>query len=119
VPFYLQPSLGGANSLRGYADYRFHDRNMVVVNAEARLALMTHMDLAFFADAGNVAAERRDLDLARKSYGAGLRFHTRRMTYARIDAARGDEGWRLLFRLTDPLDLSRLTRRLGAAPFVP
>jgi outer membrane protein assembly factor BamA len=119
VPFFLQPSLGGANTLRGYADYRFHDRNMLVVNAEARLALMTHMDLAFFADAGNVAAERRDLDLAKKSYGAGLRLHTRRMTYARIDAARGDEGWRFLFRLTDPLDLARLTRRSGSAPFVP
>ena len=119
VPFFLQPSLGGANSLRGYADYRFHDRNMLVVNAEARLALMTHMDLAFFADAGNVAAQRRDLDLAKQSYGAGLRFHTRRMTYANIDAARGDEGWRFLFRLTDPLDLARLTRRSGSAPFVP
>ena len=119
VPFFLQPSLGGANTLRGYADYRFHDRNMLVVNAEARLALMTHMDLAFFADAGNVAAERRDLDLAKRSYGAGLRLHTRRMTYARIDAARGDEGWRVMFRLTDPLDLKRLTRRSGSAPFVP
>lgn len=119
VPFYLQPSLGGANSLRGYADYRFHDRNMLVVNAEARIALMTHMDLALFADAGNVAAERRDLDLAKQSFGAGLRLHTRRMTFARIDAARGDEGWRFLFRLTDPLDLARLSRRSASAPFVP
>ena len=119
VPFYLQPSLGGANSLRGYSDYRFHDRHMLVVNAEARLALMTHLDLALFADAGNVASERRDLDLARQSFGAGLRLHTRRMTFARLDAARGDEGWRFVFRLTDPLDLARLTRRSGSAPFVP
>lgn len=119
VPFYLQPSLGGANTLRGYADYRFHDRNMLIVNAEARIALMTHMDLALFADAGNVAAERRDLDLAKQSFGAGLRLHTRRMTFARLDVARGDEGWRFLFRLTDPLDLGRLSRRAVVAPFVP
>jgi len=119
VPFYLQPSLGGSNSLRGYSDYRFHDRNMLVVNAEARIALMTHLDLAVFADAGNVAAQWRDLDLARQSFGAGLRLHTRRTTFARLDAARGDEGWRVMFRLTDPLDLARLTRRSGSAPFVP
>jgi hypothetical protein len=33
VPFYLLPSLGGKNTLRGYYDYRFHDRNMEVFNA--------------------------------------------------------------------------------------
>lgn len=119
VPFYLQPSLGGANTVRGYADYRFQDRNMVVLNAEARLALMTHLDFALFADAGNVAAERRDLNLDKQSYGAGLRLHTRRITFARLDAARGTEGWRVVFRLTDPLDLSRLSRRSPVAPFVP
>lgn len=119
VPFYLQPSLGGAHSLRGYADYRFHDNNMLIVNAEARIALLTHLDFALFADAGNVAARRRDLDLSRQSFGAGLRLHTRRITFARLDAARGDEGWRLAFRLTDPLDLSRLARRAPSVPFVP
>ena len=119
VPFYLQPSLGGSNSLRGYDDYRFHDNNMLVVNAEARIALLTHIDFALFADAGNVAAEWRDLDLGKQSYGAGLRLHTRRMTFARIDAARSEEGWRVMFRLTDPLDFSRLARRAAMAPFVP
>ena len=119
VPFYLQPSLGGANTIRGYADYRFHDRNLLVVNAEARVALLTHLDFALFADAGNVAADRRDLDLARQSFGAGLRLHTRRITFARLDAARGDEGWRMVFRLSEPLNLSRLSRRAAIAPFVP
>ena len=59
VPFYLQPSLGGPNSLRSFADYRFHDRNMLLANAELRIAMMTHVDLAVFADAGNVAARVR------------------------------------------------------------
>lgn len=119
VPFFLQPSLGGSNSLRSYADFRFHDRNMLVVNAEARIALLTHLDLAFFADGGNVAADRRDLNVDKQSFGAGLRLHTRRTTFARLDAARGDEGWRFLFRLSEPLDLGRLSRRLANAPFVP
>jgi surface antigen Omp85-like protein len=119
VPFYLQPSVGGHNSLRGYDDYRFHDRNMMLFSAEARIAAMTHVDGAFFFDAGNVAARVGDLNFDKRSWGAGLRLHSRRQTYARLDLARGDEGWRLMFRLTDPLHLTRVTHRTAAAPFVP
>lgn len=119
VPFYLQPSLGGHNTLRSYPDYRFHDRSMLVLNAESRIAMMTHVDAALFVDAGNVAARVGDLNLDKRSYGAGLRLHSRRQTFARVDVARGAEGWRLLFRLHDPLNFSRLSRRTAAAPFVP
>jgi hypothetical protein len=119
VPFYLLPSLGGANTLRGYADYRFHDRNLLAVTAETRVALFTHLDAAVFVDAGNVGARVRDVDLDRTSYGAGVRLHTERATLARFDLAHGREGWRLLVRTNDPLHLSRLSRRTAAAPFVP
>ena len=118
VPFYLQPALGGHNSLRGYADYRFHDRNMLLVTGELRAAMMTHVDAAVFFDAGNVAGRVGDLDLAKRSYGAGLRLHSRRMTFARVDVGRSDEGWRFLLRLDDPLNLARLARRTAPAPFV-
>lgn len=119
VPFYLQPSLGGGSTLRSYVDYRFHDRHMAVANAELRLAMTTHLDLAVFADAGNVASVLDDLDLEKRSYGGGLRLHTRRETFASLDAAHGGEGWRFLFRLTDPLALARLSRKTATAPFVP
>jgi hypothetical protein len=119
VPFYLQPSLGGHNTLRGYTDYRFHDRNSLVVNVEARFALFTHVDAAVFADAGNVGARVADLNLDQRSYGVGWRMHTRESTFARIDLAHGAEGWNILFRLSDPLHLARLTRRMAPAPFVP
>jgi hypothetical protein len=119
VPFYLLPSLGGANTLRSFADYRFHDRHMAVANAELRLALMTHVDLAMFVDAGNVAPRFEDLDFDKRSYGAGLRLHTRRQTTARLDVAQGREGWRVLFKLSDPLALKRVTRKTAAVPFVP
>lgn len=119
VPFYLLPSLGGSNTLRSFTDYRFHDRNMLAANAELRIAMMTHVDLAMFTDAGNVAARIGDLDLDKRSYGAGLRFHTRRQTFARIDIAHGSEGWKYLFRLNDPLSLGRLERRAAVVPFVP
>lgn len=118
VPFYMAPSLGGGNSLRGYADYRFHDRNLLLTTVEARLALTTHIDVAVFADAGNVAARVRDLDLHKRDYGIGLRLNSRHDTVGRMDFARGVEGWRLLFRTSDPLRLARLTRRMATAPFV-
>jgi hypothetical protein len=119
VPFYLQPSLGGQKSLRAYPDYRFHDRQMLVATAEIRIAAMTHVDAAVFADAGNVAADRADLNLDKRAYGFGLRLHSRRQTFGRIDVAHGDEGWRIFFNLRDPLNLSRLRRRTATAPFVP
>jgi hypothetical protein len=46
VPFYLQPSIGGHTTLRSFADYRFHDRNLFVLAAEARVSMMTHVDAA-------------------------------------------------------------------------
>ena len=119
VPFYLQPSLGGHNTLRGYTDYRFHDRNLLVVNVEARVTLFAHVDAAVFADAGNVAARVSELNLDKRSYGIGWRMHSRTSTFARVDLAHGAEGWRVLFRLNDPLHLSRMTRRLAPVPFVP
>ena len=119
VPFYMMPALGGATSLRSFADYRFHDRSTLLAQAELRLALMTHVDLAFFADAGNVAARVEDLNLDKQSFGAGLRLHTRRTTFARLDVANGEEGWRVLFRLTDPLAFTRVDRRAMAVPSLP
>jgi hypothetical protein len=119
VPFYLQPSLGGHNTLRGYSNYRFHDRNLVVLNLESRFALFTHVDAALFADAGSVAPRVSDLTLDRTSFGIGLRMHSQRTTFARFDVAHGAEGWKFLFHLNDPLHLSRLSRRTAPVPFVP
>jgi hypothetical protein len=92
---------------------------MVLVNAEARVAMMTHVDAAVFVDAGNVAPRFGDLNLDRRAVGAGLRIHTRRETFGRVDVAHGSEGWRFLVRLSDPLNLARVARRTAAVPFVP
>jgi hypothetical protein len=119
VPFYLLPSLGGHNTLRAYTDYRFHDRNLLVVNVESRFAMFPRVDAALFVDAGNVAARFSDLNLGKRGYGIGLRLYSRESTFARFDIAHGAEGWRFLFRLSDPLHLSRLSRRTAAIPFVP
>jgi hypothetical protein len=119
VPFYLLPSLGGNNSLRSYADYRFHDQNLLLTNVESRWGLWTHVDGAVFLDAGNVAARVSNLNLDKLSVGAGIRLHTERATFARLDVAYGAEGWAVVFRTSDPFRLARLTRRVAPVPFVP
>jgi hypothetical protein len=119
VPLYMQPALGGINTLRGFSDYRFHDRNLLVANAESRWALFAHVDAAAFIDAGNVAARVRDLNLDKTSYGAGLRVHSRTSTLARLDVAHSSEGWRVVFNLSDPFRLARRSLRASVIPFVP
>lgn len=119
VPFYLMPSLGGANTLRSYSSFRYHDRHMVLGGVESRFALFTHVELAAFVDAGSVAARARDLDLSKYSYGLGLRAHVHSSTLGRLDVARGPEGMRVVLSFSDPFGLSRLFRRAGLAPFIP
>ena len=118
VPFYLMPGLGGHNSIRSYTDYRFHDRDLVLVSAESRWGLTAHLDAAVFVDAGNVAARAGDLDLNKRAYGVGLRVHGQTHTLFRFDAAHGSEGWHMSFRLNDPFRLSRLLNRTAPIPFV-
>jgi hypothetical protein len=119
VPFYLMPSLGGSYTLRGYSNYRFHDRHLLLTSVESRFPIFVHLDGAVFVDAGTVAARVSDLGLDKKVYGFGLRLHSHRSTLARLDVAHTDEGWHMMFRSSDPFDLDRLTRWVAAVPFVP
>jgi hypothetical protein len=119
VPFYLTPALGGNDTLRGYIDYRFHDRNLLLASGEARVHVHRFIDVAGFFDAGNVAARAGDLDLNKTSWGGGVRLHTATTTLGRFDIGHSTEGWQYVFRLNDPFRLARLVRRTAATPFVP
>ena len=77
VPFYLLPSLGGANSLRGFLDYRFRDRDLLMLNAEYRWPIARVIDAAVFYDAGTVAPEASELTRRfNRDYGLGVRVHS-------------------------------------------
>ena len=97
VPYYLLPSLGGARRHRGYADFRFQDRHMMLVSGEYRWIPSRILDMALFVDAGKVTRDRRDLDFEdlKTAYGIGFRIHGPNFTPLRIDVARGKEGVRL------------------------
>ena len=119
VPVYLMPSLGGSNTLRGYSNYRFHDRQLLLASAESRWPIFAHLDAAVFVDTGTVAARAGDLGFDKSASGFGLRVHAHRVTLARFDVAHAAEGWHVLFRSSDPFNLDRLKRWVAAAPFVP
>jgi hypothetical protein len=95
VPTFMLPALGGGSTLRGYPSWRFRDRHRLLFSGEYRWTPAQLIDMALFADAGKVAARRRDLDLdnLKTNYGIGIRFHGPTFTALRLDLARGREGW--------------------------
>jgi outer membrane protein assembly factor BamA len=105
VPFYLLPTLGGENSLRAYADYRFRGRDAALLSAEYRWPVFRMMDGAVFVDAGTVGATAGELWRSRPAmnYGFGVRLHSNTRSIARIDVARGREGMRVIASLRAPL----------------
>jgi outer membrane protein assembly factor BamA len=117
VPFYMMPTIGGHNTLRGYNDYRFRDRNAAAFGAEYRLPVFRMVDAALFAEAGSVAPTARGLwrEGFNRDFGVGVRLHSSTKTFARVDVARGQEGTRVSASLTASLGGSRRS----VVPYVP
>jgi hypothetical protein len=99
VPAVLLPDLGGSHTLRGYAGWRFRDRNRLHLTGEYRWKAGHFVDMALFVDAGQVASRFSDLDVRKfhKTYGIGMSFHTPISTVTRIEVARTSEATSLLF----------------------
>ncbi|HWQ54347.1 MAG TPA: BamA/TamA family outer membrane protein [Bryobacteraceae bacterium] len=100
VPFYMQPTLGGSEDMRGYRPFRFHDNNSLVMNAEYRWEVFSGLDMALFADAGQVFHKTRDIGKGtlRKSFGFGFRFNVRNDVFFRIDTGFSREGAQIWFK---------------------
>lgn len=95
VPFHLMETIGGANSIRGFREYRFRDSRNLFVNAEYRWEVWTYLDLALFYDAGKVFSDVDDFGFSdlKSGYGFGLRGHGPTGMVLRFDFARSDEGF--------------------------
>jgi outer membrane protein assembly factor BamA len=101
VPFYLQPTLGGSQLLRGFVTDRFRDRSLLAVQAEYGWDLTPFMNAVLFYEAGTVAPRLRDIRAGdfRRDYGIGFRFGSARTVAFRTDVALGSgEGARLTMR---------------------
>ena len=91
VPFYLMPTLGGHDTLRGFRDYRFRGPHAMLLQGEYRFEIWSALDGAFFYDTGKVAEHRSDLDFRdlEHDYGFGFRFNTDNGVIMRADAGFG------------------------------
>jgi hypothetical protein len=99
VPFYLQPTLGGPDDLRGYERYRFYDNGASLLSGEYRWPVSQALELAFFGDGGNVYSRAgliglRDL---RGDGGFGIRFKNKQTTVMRLDVGVSPEGVKVWF----------------------
>ena len=94
VPAYLMETIGGANTVRGFNEYRFRDTRNLLINAEYRWEVWTYMSLALFYDAGKVFSDTDDLnfDGMHSGYGFGVRFFAPGPVFFNVDLARSTEG---------------------------
>jgi outer membrane protein assembly factor BamA len=95
VPFYLQPTLGGSDDLRGYRSYRFYDNNSLLLNGEYRWEVFSGLDMALFMDAGQVFDRWQQIDVQHLNtdYGFGFRFNVRNNVFLRLDTGFSREGF--------------------------
>src|SRR5262249_46698391 len=100
VPFFLQPTVGGSEDLRGYQEYRFRDNNMAALHAEYRCEAFSGLDLERFADAGQVAHTVHQLKLSemKTAGGIGFRFNTAKSVFMRVDVGYSSEGARVFLK---------------------
>ncbi|HWB97101.1 MAG TPA: BamA/TamA family outer membrane protein [Bryobacteraceae bacterium] len=103
VPFYLQPTLGGSDTLRGYRFFRFYGDNSVMINAEYRWQISPLLDMAVFSDAGKVFNrwEQWNLHSLESDVGFGFRFKFRGRVALNLDTGFSHEGFQIWFRVND------------------
>ncbi len=94
VPFYLEPTLGGPDDLRGYRAFRFYDRNAALLTGEYRWNILGSLAMAIFYDAGQVFDNWRQINFRNlhADYGFGFRVKTSKGVFMRIDTAFSHEG---------------------------
>ena len=102
VPFYLMRTLGGGNTLRGFREFRFRDRNRMHLSAEYRWEASPVLEFALFYDTGKVFSDSDDFNFGHleDSIGFGARFKTGGSTAMRVEVADSDEATRYSWRFS-------------------
>ncbi len=103
-PFYLQPTLGGSQTMRGLASFQLRGDAVWTASLEYRWHAFKWVELVPFVDAGAVAARFGNLDDVRPEVtpGIGLRVRKDRRLFARLDLAHGRDGYRFVFDVGAP-----------------
>jgi outer membrane protein assembly factor BamA len=99
IPFYLMPTLGGNDTLRGFREYRFRGPQALLAQGEYRWEIWSGLEGALFYDAGKVATVRSDLNFQdlETDYGFGFRFNTDSAVVFRVDAGFGSRDGKHLY----------------------
>ena len=96
VPFDLQPTLGGAQLLRGYFGGRFRDRSLYALQGELRVGHWNRLGAVAFAGLGRVTNGLEALTLAdlHFNYGLGLRLQlsAEEKLHVRADLGFAEDG---------------------------
>jgi outer membrane translocation and assembly module TamA len=76
VPLRSLASFGGNNSMRGYYDGRYRDKDQLVFQAEYRIPVYGKWGVVVFGSTGDVSSKFTDYTFGdlKYSYGAGIRF---------------------------------------------
>jgi outer membrane protein assembly factor BamA len=103
VPFYLQPTLGGPDTLRGYRYGRFYGNNSAMANAEYRWEASPILDVVAFADGGKVfdSWDQWKWDHMQSDVGFGLRLKMRSKVVFSLDNGFSHEGFQIWFRVNN------------------
>lgn len=104
IPFYLQRTLGGTDTLRGFEVRRFRGENLLHLSGEYRWEASENIELAGFYDTGKVFQDKDEFkfDRLEKSFGFGIRFKTTDAAFLRFDVARSDERTRVIITFAHP-----------------
>jgi hypothetical protein len=97
IPFYMQPTLGGSDDLRGFERFRYYGNHSFLTTVEYRWEVFPALDMAVFADAGQVFDKLDDFGLGRASASGGLGFRVKNQgrVVFRFDTALSREGFQV------------------------
>jgi outer membrane protein assembly factor BamA len=100
IPFFMLPFVGGTETVRGFSQARFRDRNALLLNSEYRHSLNGFLDVVGFVDAGRVFpnAENFGLRYLHPGYGVGARVKFGSRMFFGIDLGFSSEGRKVYFR---------------------
>ena len=73
-PFYLLPTLGNDEVMRGYYNGRYRDRNLIAGQTELRYRIYDRIGVAGFVGTGEVAHGGFSFNTLKPDYGGGIRY---------------------------------------------
>jgi hypothetical protein len=101
IPYFLLPSMGCKNGLRGFARERFRDFAVAGVSLEYTLPVVRQFEAFLLADFAGTAADPVALRSAgiHRNAGVGLRLLTNDFPLS-VGVASGSEGWKAFSSVT-------------------